>query len=69
MKNKIGNMFIVFGSLNTGLTLFRLYKYFFTGTDITPLTGDTAFGVTFGICMVSVICYLIGFAMKGKLDM
>ena len=63
-----GKIIIAFASLNTGITLFRLYYYFFTGTDITPLSGENAVLVTFGMVVVSLIAYLVGAFMcsEGK---
>ena len=64
----IGKIIIAFASLNTILTLFRFYYYFFTGFDITPLSTDNAIFVTIGMVVVSLIAYLVGAFMydEGK---
>lgn len=66
MKNiKLYHIILGFATINSLISLSRLYLYFFTGHDITPITDpDVKFTITMGMAIISVIGYFIGFMIK-----
>lgn len=64
-KNTIGNIILSFAIINSIMTLFRLYLYFFTGKDISPLTFDQLIPITFLLLVIIFISYVIALTLKG----
>lgn len=64
-KNTIGNIILSFAIINSFMTLFRVYLYFFTGKDITPLQAESNFGITIALLVITGMSYLVALTFKG----
>jgi hypothetical protein len=67
-KKQIGNIIIGFAVISSLFTVFRLYHYFFTGNDFSPLSFDQKLVATIGMVLITGIAYLVGYGMRGDLD-
>lgn len=63
-KDTIGNILIGVAVLNSLFLIGRLYYFFFTGNDISPLRIDEKALVTFSMVVLSVILIGIGSIFK-----
>lgn len=63
-KNTIGNIVLSFAIINSMMTLFRVYLYFFTGKDISPISYEAKIPITFLLLVITLISYLIALTLK-----
>lgn len=66
-NNQIGNIVLGFAILSSLFTVFRVYFYFFTGHDLSPLNEENKVPLTMAMIVITGIAYITGYGLKGKL--